>query len=338
MNTVLRHTEFLLTAHDCVVIPGFGAVLRRRRPAHFDNDGRLCPPASTYAFNSELREDDGMLISSVVRATGMARSRAAALVSEGVDNMLRTLDTDGALALGRIGTVIGDKEAGTLSFIPASADALTPLASWMPVVEPVAGKNETGTEAKGTILRPRRFTLRRIATSAAAIAAIAAVAIVCSTPISVPNARFASTALPEVSAPRPAYVPSQSPAVLRLVMDGSGTVAVDTAARTAWKAEHRKGAEKTPAATAETEQPAADVRFNEKDPYIVVVASLHSRRDAEKTVADFSRRYGVRTGISTTGGYYRVYAATGASKAQALKALGTEAVKKFDGAWVTNVR
>lgn len=348
MNTTLRHTEYLLTTHNCVVIPGFGAVLRRRREARFDDDGRLLPPDSTYAFNSELRDDDGLLVSSVTRATGLSHNRAASLVAADVENMLRHLEDGSSLALGRIGEIMQDRDGGTIKFRAAQADMLSPLASWMPVVEKPCAERyvQSHGTVTGHVLRPR-LDWRRMMRTAAAIAAIAIVAMVCSTPISVPKTGFASTALPKVSAPRPAYVPSQTPAVLSLVMDGTGCLDIDTAARNAWRREHSLSniAEEEVAQVSAMSKPVAvaeprkgGLRFNEADHYIVVVASLHNREDAERTAQDFNARYGCRTGISATGSYYRVYAATGATRRQAIDALSNPQIARFNGAWVTATR
>lgn len=346
MNQTIRHTEYLLTSHDCVVVPGFGAILRRRGPAHIDAEGRFIGPCCTYAFNPEVSTGDGLLQNSIVRACGITGVSAEAVIARDVEAMTHQLDTEGRLTLGRIGTVVRNED-GSVLFEPYAQDALTPLASWLPKLEitpaAVADSPADAGETGPVVLRPRPSRLRRFVRAAAAVVAVAVVTLVCSTPVRVDNAVQATTSLPAVTAPRPAYVPSATPAVLSLRYDGSGSVAVDTAARAAYqkafagaiatqtaKAEEVRAARPAAVSSAAT----AARRLDGADPYIVVIASLANMDDARTFAEQAKARTGAAYGIARSGRYCRVYAATGATRAQAQAALNAGIVRQFPGAWV----
>lgn len=337
MNITLTHTEYLLTAHPCVVIDGFGAVLRRRRPARYGKSGQLLPPDYVYAFNPEIVTGDGLLASSIARAEGITAIRATALIQADVEAMRRQLAADGTLALGRIGTLIAGTEGRTL-FRNYPADGLSPLASWLPVVAAPAEDAERADSENSTpaiLTAPRRHRrLRRFMRAAAVVAAVAAAAIVTSTPITVDNANYASTSMPAVTAPRPAFVPATTPATLSLTYDGSGLVAIDTAARAAYQAgKSTATTTAAPASTASTTS--AGLRVNENDPYAVIIASLTSREDAETFIAQSKARYGGRYGIlvNQAGTRFRVYAATATTRADAQALVNSASIRRFDGAW-----
>lgn len=344
MKTVLRHTEYLMTMHDCVVIPGFGAMLRRRRPSYCDEQGRLVPPGHIYAFNSALVEDDGLLVSSVARSEALSYSRAAERVAGEVDAMMRLLRQNGSLAMGRLGTVTYDNEHGVMQYETPAADALTPMADWLPVVaepveETVSVVAEAGQKkpAQGRVLR----YFARAARTAAAVAAVAAVAIVCSTPIEVDNAGFASTALPSVTAPREAYVPTPGVSSMEIVVDGSGAEAIDTAARSSWRKQHQPEnsttADNTAAElkTVEASEPNDTLSCsNINGKYVVVVATHKTHKAAETTSAQFDNAFGCSTQVVRKGKAWFVVAASADTREQALSTLSTPEIKRFKDAWV----
>ena len=105
MNSIASHVEYLLRKHDCVVLPGLGALLCRYVPASFaDEDGvTLNPPGRFMAFNGMLTESDGMLASSVARQSGVTFEAATRSVEAEVAQMRAQLALHGDLQLGRLG-------------------------------------------------------------------------------------------------------------------------------------------------------------------------------------------------------------------------------------------
>ena len=119
MNSIASHVEYLLRKHDCVVLPGLGALLCRYVPASFaDEDGvTLNPPGRFMAFNGMLTESDGMLASSVARQSGVTGEAATRSVEAEVAQMRAQLALHGELQLGRLGKFISSAD-GLISFEP----------------------------------------------------------------------------------------------------------------------------------------------------------------------------------------------------------------------------
>ena len=68
----------LLLEHDCVTLPGFGALLAEPVPARIHPVRHtLSPPARRVAFSDRLRHDDGLLTEAVRRALSAAEIASA---------------------------------------------------------------------------------------------------------------------------------------------------------------------------------------------------------------------------------------------------------------------
>lgn len=122
MNFILEHLEYLIRRHDCVIVPGLGAVIVRYRAARFDSRHPLVllPPSRELAFNSELSESDGLLEKSVARRSGVSFEAARRKVAQEVESMVQQLRTLGSLSLGRLGE-LAYTEYGSIVFDPAPA-------------------------------------------------------------------------------------------------------------------------------------------------------------------------------------------------------------------------
>lgn len=363
MNTTMRHIEWLLTAHNCVVVPGFGAVLAHRQSAVVSNDGRMLQaPLRTYTFNADLRQSDGIIEQSIARAMGIDYAAAQRIVADDVTAMNAQLNSAGEVSLGRAGTVTMDTDTAAVSFLANGRDDLTPLQSWLParitaVSALEAGQAEQQDNGAASQVSPkvmRTSPIRRFARTAAAVAVLIGIGIVASTPIVVSDTNYASTALPAITAPKAAQVPATAMPVMRLANTAAEPAAVDTAARREHQrtqasantvktvatvntvkaaAQTAKPATQTAKPAAQTAKPAA-LRLNDSDTYCVVIASLTNMDDARKFISQASRKYSGPMQVLNQGQYYRIVAATGASHAQAQSALNRVLAPKFAGAWI----
>lgn len=335
MNVTIQHTELLASTMTCVIIPGLGAVLAHIVDASIAADGSVRPPHRSFTFNVALTQSDGILENSVARALEIPFERARALIADEVEAMQYQLRKQGSLSLGRVGTLTWNDADGTVTFVPAEADMLTPLASWLQAVkaDTFITRQDVVAEARN-IARPVPVW-RRVVRSAAVASAIIAVAVVASTPIVVNNVDSASTALPAVSAPQPAYVPGTSAPVLNLVAD-SLPMPVDTAARHAYQAE-RAALKSKPAETAKADRltvaKPSQLTISDAHRYVVVVASVGNADEAAEFIARAKRNYGGEYGYVISDGRCRVYAATAPTSAQAAQAAA-QLSSRFKGAWV----
>lgn len=342
MNLTVRHLEYLISRHDCVIVPGLGAVLARNVSAEESADcGRWTPPCRNYSFNGSLTETDGLLAGSVARALGISHERATELLADELLGMRRQLDHEGSLSLGRVGRLYRESDEGVL-FEPAEKDLLTPFATWYrpfelrPVDVAAAEVSDDESLSKGAKLTP----FGRFMRIAAAIIVLVAVGLAVSTPVSVEDAQYASLTLPAVTSPKKAIVPAVArPAEVNAEAETSEVVAETETVAPKLELNNRieipvTVAEKS--VKAKAVKPVASIRLNDFDEYCLVVASLVSEEAAGQFILDESRRNpGLAMGILEQNGRYRVYAATGKTQAQALSAASNPKISRYKGVWVT---
>jgi hypothetical protein len=362
MNATICHIEFLVSAHNCVVIPGLGAILAHRQSAQISADAStIIPPKRVYTFNGSLTQTDGLVERSIARSLNISYERAAAIVAADVDTMRHQLANDNCLSLGRVGTLERDAEGNT-QFKTFDSDALTPAANWLQTVSvskiKVSGENQAEALRHG---RRRLSPVARFVRVAAAAVVLAIIAFASSTPITIQDANYAAIALPEVKAPAREFVPSTTTPILEIRHDASVVnTPVDTAARYAYQRQQRLGiaptttqanaaeSEATPAVTEQkaptaakaaptaapvAEQTAQAIRINDNDAFCVIVASVGNTAEAETYIADAKRKYNETCALLHNDGRYRIYAATAPTSAAA-KAIAQSLAKRHPGAWV----
>lgn len=222
MNKLIPHIEYLLQSHDCVIIPGLGAVLAHGIPAFYDESrGVWVAPRRAVAFNPELSRTDGLLAASVARRDSLNIESATTVVRNEVDNMRKELELTGRLQLGSAGTLDLTAE-GNLSFTPGDAACLSPSFAWLPsfAATPLESASELArrreaTERKETWLP---YLLRKGSRIAAAAAVLLALGwIVVQNLTYAPDEQFASVApMTEAVSDRQATPQQMSPVVLVL--------------------------------------------------------------------------------------------------------------------------
>lgn len=117
MNTLTLHIEYLLLKHDCVIVPGLGALLNVRQPARYDEERKMwLPMTREVRFNAALTHDDGLLASSYARKEQVPFAEGREMLTDAVHRLLSTLREEGLVTLGRIGTL--STLEGTLVFSP----------------------------------------------------------------------------------------------------------------------------------------------------------------------------------------------------------------------------
>ena len=199
-------------AHDCVIVPGLGAVLAHTLPARMDATGeKMLAPVRVFTFNPALNHNDGVLAASVARAGRISYEAAASAVETAVADMRRRLDEQGRLRLGAAGILVRNAD-GTLRFVPSSARELTPASMWLPdvdlaifgrsesVAEPALDAEEEEIAAERRAHRRRARYTSRIVKMAAAMALLFAVGLAILKPAGIDNPERASLRL---STPRP---------------------------------------------------------------------------------------------------------------------------------------
>jgi len=99
-----KYIADLLHDHDMVIVPGFGALIGRRRPARIQKDkGFFRPPRKELTFNPLLRHDDGVLVEAVAADHHIPYEEASRLVKAAVDRWWQSLKERGFLRLDQTG-------------------------------------------------------------------------------------------------------------------------------------------------------------------------------------------------------------------------------------------
>lgn len=160
MLTITKHIEYLLTEHDCVLIPGLGGFVMQDLPARFVPDGNMFyPPSRSIVFNPTLTYNDGLLAASLMRARRIGYEQASQFIDREIDTLRVLLKREGdRVTFGNIGVFVLTED-NTLSF-EASPDYLLnlnhfglPAVTLLPVKE-VAG---SGSERPGKNIISYRF-------------------------------------------------------------------------------------------------------------------------------------------------------------------------------------
>ncbi|MDE5941618.1 MAG: SPOR domain-containing protein [Muribaculaceae bacterium] len=336
MNYIAEHVEYLLRSHDCVVIPGFGAFLCNYEPAHFDERCADClvPPGRSLAFNNMISDSDGLLVCSVARKEGVSVDDAAVKVRDMVDAIWNELEAYGESAMGRLGTFYKHKN-GEIEFdanyLPSvngpifglQAVELTPVSerrrtvnAVVQTVDPVTD-NAAVSDAGGRILRAPADWRAYATGIVASLAVVITVALFLISPIRLNREVHEAALAPLPSSERQLtaaeeYFEFDYNAVV--AASACGIVCKEMATTDESQEIERPLGEEYHGDAVKTEgenKPELSVpRFNEGDPYYVIVASFPSKSQAQIYL---NEHRGMKLGILEKDSKYRVYAATGAT-------------------------
>lgn len=322
MNSIATHVEFLLKRHDCVVLPGIGAFLCNYVPAHFDtvDSQRLNPPGRSLAFNPALCQSDGLLASSVARKEQISYEVASRTVADEVEVLMHQLETGDEIAFGRLGSFRKGVE-GQMMFEPADIPSingffygLKPVAAVALQERPAAGTAPYAAavaEAVAETSRRGRRSWRTYAGGiAASLAVIATLAMFILHPIRTSNpTETASIApVPEFETVQADFIAETPAADMISIPVPEQPVEVSEEKKFDTEAE-----QSTATLSAAENKPAVDEpvgiarRFNNSDPYCVIVASFPSREQARSFVDSHP---GVTMGVLEKDNKYRIYSAT----------------------------
>ena len=101
--SISKHINELLYNHNCVIVPGFGAFLTKNIAASRNNDV-FSPPKKTIAFNSMLKENDGLLANKISATDGISYTAALKKIKKDVKTLASSLNV-GEVEIDNIGTL-----------------------------------------------------------------------------------------------------------------------------------------------------------------------------------------------------------------------------------------
>lgn len=118
MESLHLHIEYLLTRHDCVIVPGIGAFIASETEAYVDMEkGIITPRRREISFNSSVVSDDGLLSHSIARRNHLSFEEAHRHLTAMTEKLRGDLQQEGEVSLGMVGKLLMDSE-GYVSFRP----------------------------------------------------------------------------------------------------------------------------------------------------------------------------------------------------------------------------
>lgn len=101
---VVEAIQELLYKFNCVVIPNFGGVISHSSPAVIHPvKNTFSPPNKRLAFNENLKENDGLLVSHLVKNYSMSNVEAELLISKFIHSIKERIDKEGMYDLPKVG-------------------------------------------------------------------------------------------------------------------------------------------------------------------------------------------------------------------------------------------
>ncbi len=127
MDILPLHIEYLLTRHDCVIVPGLGAFIAIETEAHIDFEaGIICPRRREISFNRSVVTDDGLLSHSIARREGISYEDAHRMLAHLSSRMMADLNEEGEVSLGMTGKLVKDSD-GLINFQPRRSTILSDI-------------------------------------------------------------------------------------------------------------------------------------------------------------------------------------------------------------------
>ena len=122
MNTVQNHIKELLFEQDCVVIPEFGGFVTNFDCAKIDGSNRfITPPQKWLAFNSLLKNDDGLLSNYIAQEEQITREQANLKIKSFVENTKRYINFDKTYQIDGLG-IFSQNEENKIQFQPQTTN------------------------------------------------------------------------------------------------------------------------------------------------------------------------------------------------------------------------
>lgn len=102
-----KHISALLYRYQCVIVPGFGAFLTETSSARFNElTGTFSPPKKMISFNSQLKNNDGLLANHIALEKKLSYNEVLILIKENVSKWNETLENNTTLYLKNIGELV----------------------------------------------------------------------------------------------------------------------------------------------------------------------------------------------------------------------------------------
>lgn len=114
MIRINHHIQNLLSEHDCVIVPNFGAFIAEYSPAVV-SDTESTLPSKDILFNRTLQRNDGLLINAIIEEEGINYAEAKQKIATYVNNIQQQISNGESYTFEGVG-ILQQDEAGFLQF------------------------------------------------------------------------------------------------------------------------------------------------------------------------------------------------------------------------------
>lgn len=305
MISMIEHIEYLISTHDCVIVPGYGAFIAQYTPATICSEtSTFSPPIRSISFNQSINHNDGLLANSIARKDNVSYDDALRNISHAVNALNNQLKECNTIQFGCLGIFRYNTE-NSLIFEPSHSN--TAMAECFGFKKLPILTLEQLSESTAEIIDIDRVSyLRKIRAVkyAASIILLIALSFVLTTPISFDKSKseFASMSIVKDMQ----NIQSQNINDSRVLYISYPKENIEKDNNVSINASQRKKS------TSTVHKSSGDVNNVETDntegKYCLIVASLPSYELAAKHIAESKNGSNMR--IMQKDGKYRVYVAS----------------------------
>lgn len=323
MISMIEHIEYLMSCNDCVIVPGWGALIAQYEPsAANEAAGVINKPRRCVSFNASVSHNDGLLAQSIVRRDGVTYDEAMKSIASHVALYRQLLEGGEEVPFGKLGffKLNSDSKIEFTPFYHASANdeffglksiKMQPLAALQQAAQQSAAdatRSDDDTPAKVISFDEpsrARLLMRSYMRIAASIIVLLGLYFMLSTPVAVD---FSQQDTASLSIPQIKQQPRQ------------------TIKRTAAAPKQQ-----TTAAVKEQQGNSGENQFG-NGRYYLIVSTFRTKAQAEKYVAAHTD---LNAGIRLKGNTYRVYVARSNDYCELIKDIDSLPAA-YQNAWVSD--
>jgi hypothetical protein len=208
MHSIIEHIEYLITCHDCVVVPGWGAFIANYDASRFDGQvGIMSRPRRAIGFNANVNHNDGLLAQSLMRREGLGYNAALKFIADSVTTFRQQLSMDSEVSMGRLG-YFRRNEGRFIEFVPFyhanGSDQFYGLGD-LDIQDIATLERDAVVTEEPTAIVPndRNLFFRKAVRTAASVAVLIGLGVLLSTPIIVDREQQSMASMaPAITAPQ----------------------------------------------------------------------------------------------------------------------------------------
>ena len=288
--------------NDCVVIPGWGALIANYTPSRMSGN-TIIRPSRNITFNQRITHNDGLLATSIARRHSMAYDAACEMIATHVASLKSQLAAGNEVSMGRMG-LFKPTAKGKMEFEPFSQDeAFNEFFGLKNIVLNSLDEAST-THVPQAVITGNIWHERMKA--AASVAAIVAAGLLFSTPVIIDRSTQTASVTPVEVKTRPAQIIDIKPTAATTARDNRVAVIDNTT-----------GKPQDEEAIESTYNPGLPSDLNGR--YLLVINPCHKASQAAKMVKQYAKK-GIKTRVVGRGKFHHVVAAQGNSERELRRA------------------